>query len=448
MHKDTDLLAAQSNLYRRLSANLYATKNPGEYFHLHGSLEATTALNMIGLPGQDPDLTDYHEAIRTIESHVQQFTAAQLEEMNAARKQAGVTCLKPDAFLATEHGKILSREPPWRLERLESSSPPAPLTLPTTPQQTPKPQILAGIKVLELCRIIAGPSMAKGLAEYGAQVIKVTSPNLPDVPFFQVDVNLGKHTIDLDLRSPSDRSTFETLLTSVDVIFDGYRLGALERLGYGPQQIVELTKERGKGIVYVAENCFGHVGPWAARPGWQQIADCATGVAWLQGQFMGLDEPVVPPFPMSDYGTGCLGTIAALVGLYRRAREGGSWHGTTSLCQYDVFLLSLGTYSEELQEKVRAQHDREFFALRHFDSVDEVGRRALATMRRTRPELFEEGRNTKETFSKGFKADVKFVRPVVEIEGTWNGFVRQTRPNGADAATWEGWEVEADMIKD
>lgn len=65
-----------SNLYRRLSVNLYKTKNPGEYFHLHGSLEATTALNMIGLEGRLPDMTDYHEAINLIGSHVKQYTAA------------------------------------------------------------------------------------------------------------------------------------------------------------------------------------------------------------------------------------------------------------------------------------------------------------------------------------------------------------------------------------
>jgi hypothetical protein len=341
---DTDLLSAQSILYRRLSANLYETKNVGEYFHLHGSLEATTALNMIGLPGHRPDLTDYHEAINTIENHVKRFTAEQLEEMNAEKRQAGVTCMKPEEFKATEHGQIMMKEPPWRLGTLESDSPAVPFV--TSCPRTPKPQILSGIKVLELCRILAGPSMAKGLAEYGAQVIKVTSPKLSDVPFFQVDVNLGKHTVDLDLRSQSDREAFESLLQDADVVFDGFRLGALERLGYGPKQVVELTKHRGRGIVYVAENCFGHVGPWAARPGWQQIADCATGVAWEQGRFMGLDEPVVPPFPMSDYGTGCIGTIAALIGLYKRAKYGGSYHGATSLCQYDIFLLSLGTYSK------------------------------------------------------------------------------------------------------
>ncbi|KAF2712838.1 alpha-methylacyl-CoA racemase [Pleomassaria siparia CBS 279.74] len=444
MLKDTDLLQAQSILYRRLSANLYQTKKPGEYFHLHGSLEATKALNMVGLEGHRPDLTDYHECIKIIEDHVKQFTADELEELNWQNRQAGVTCFKFEEFKATEHGQLLIQQPPWEIKTLETESPPVPF--PAVASAAPKPQILSGIRVLELCRVIAGPAMGRGLAEYGAQVIKVTSPNLSDVPFFQVDGNLSKHTTDLDLRDPHDREIFEQLLQSVDVVLDGYRPGALVRLGYGPEQILQLTKHRRRGIVYVAENCFGHVGPWSSRPGWQQIADCVTGVAWYQGLSMGLNEPVVPPFPMSDYGTGCLGTIAALVGLYRRAKVGGSYIGTTSLCQYDIFLLELGVYDEALMATLRQQHDKNFFELRHHDSVDEVGKRALKTMRRVHPELFEE-RHIQECFSKGFNAKVRTVKPVVEIEGTWNGFLRSSRPNGFDQPTWDGWEVDEDMLK-
>ncbi|KAJ9668186.1 hypothetical protein H2201_001615 [Coniosporium apollinis] len=441
--KDTDLLQAQSILYRRLSANLYETKNPGEYFHLHGSLEATTALNMIGLQGHRPDMTDYRECVDLIESHVKQYTAEELEAMNAKHRQAGVTALKWEDFKNTPHGRALLQEPPWRVATLESSSPPAPF--PGSLTAAPKRQVLAGIRVLELCRVIAGPAMGRGLAEYGADVIKVTSPHLSDVPFFQVDGNLGKHTTDLDLRKPEDRKVFEELLQSADVILDGYRPGSLKRLGYSPQQIIKLTKHRNRGIVYVAEDCFGHVGEWAGRPGWQQIADCVTGLAWLQGEFMGLNEPVVPPFPMSDYGTGCMGTIAALTGLYKRAKYGGSYHGTTSLCQYDIYLLQLGIYPEDELRELRQMHDPEFFELRHHDSVDEVGKRALKSMRRTHPELFED-RHLHEGFSRAFKAPIKFVRPVVDVEGTWNGFLRNSRPNGYDAPTWEGWEVDEDML--
>ena len=86
-----------------MSANLYKTKNEGEFFHIHGSLEATTTLNMIGLDGHRPDLTDYEEIIKVIESHVQNYTAAELEEMNKERKQAGVTAFKYEDFIKTPH---------------------------------------------------------------------------------------------------------------------------------------------------------------------------------------------------------------------------------------------------------------------------------------------------------------------------------------------------------
>jgi hypothetical protein len=103
MSPDTDLLQAQSIQYRRLSANLYETKNAGEYFHIHGSLEASTMLRMIGLEPHRPDLTDYRECINTIESHVKQFTAAELEIMNARERQAGVTALKWEDFKRSNH---------------------------------------------------------------------------------------------------------------------------------------------------------------------------------------------------------------------------------------------------------------------------------------------------------------------------------------------------------
>lgn len=100
---DTDLLAAQSNGYRRMAANLYRTKNDGEFFHIHGSLEATTTLNMVGLDGHRPDLTDYEEIIKVIESRVQKYTAAELEDMNRERRQAGVTAYKYEDFIKTPH---------------------------------------------------------------------------------------------------------------------------------------------------------------------------------------------------------------------------------------------------------------------------------------------------------------------------------------------------------
>lgn len=86
-----------------MSANLYKTKNPGEFYHIHGSLEASTTLNMIGLEGHRPDLTDYEDVIKEIESHVQKYSVAELEEMNKERRQAGVPALKHEDFIKTPH---------------------------------------------------------------------------------------------------------------------------------------------------------------------------------------------------------------------------------------------------------------------------------------------------------------------------------------------------------
>jgi len=278
-----------------MSANLYETKNKGQYYHIHGSLEATTTLKMIGLEPFRPDLITQEDIISNIEPAVQRFTVQELESLNAHHKQAGIPALKYEEFLETAHvrfhlvfsmssfselrwafeltntqGATNVNEPSWSVTRLEDCSPPVPL--PSSRSSSPK--ILGGIRVLELCRIIAGPTIARILAEYGADVLKVTGPGLSDVPFFQIDGNMGKHATEIDLKSAGGRAVFEMLLQDADIVIDGYRPGALEKLGYGHDALAKFAEKRGKGIVYVNENCFGYVGEWANRPGWQQIADC------------------------------------------------------------------------------------------------------------------------------------------------------------------------------
>jgi hypothetical protein len=172
---------------------------------------------------------------------------------------------------------------------------------------------------------------------------------------------------------------------------------------------------------------------------------------------MALDEPVVPPFSVSDYGTGALGAAAALTALYNRAVRGGSWACRTSLCQYDVFLLRLGAYPEDVQRDIRAAHGfgsgsggggrgttDGFFALRHGDSVDEVGRRALQSMSRVAPGLFS-AKMMAEAWSRGYGGTVRWPREAVRVDGVRIGYSRATRPNGFDKAGWEGWEVDEEV---
>ncbi|KAK7951726.1 uncharacterized protein PG986_007454 [Apiospora aurea] len=448
---DTDLNQAQSNLYRRLSANLYETCHAGQYYHIHGSLEASTTLRMLGLP---PFLTgshDYRQCIAMIENVVNRLSIEDLEHKNHKYRQAGVPALTKDQFRRTAHGQALAGIAPFTVHSLDAPSRPVPFPDCDPQHSASGPvQCLAGIRVLELCRIIAGPTIGRSLAAHGASVLKVTSAKLPDVPFFQLDVNTGKHATSLHLKDPRDRATFEDLLTTADVVIDGYRPGVLASLGYSPESLAAKAQERGRGIVYVAEDCFGGSGIpgalWSHRPGWQQIADCATGVAWEQGWFMGLEEPVVPPFPISDYATGILGTIAALAALHRRAVSGGSWIARTSLAQYDLYLLhALGPYPLEIQEHLWDTHDHNFFELRHSDSVDEVSARALRSMKRLYPELFREGMLHK-AFSPGFGGEVAWPKEPLRVTGVTIGHVRPTRPNGYDVPSWDGWERDESLL--
>ncbi|PYH96495.1 CoA-transferase family III [Aspergillus ellipticus CBS 707.79] len=392
--KDTDIYAAQSNPYRRMAASMYQTKNENDFFHLHGCLSPTATLNMIGLDGYRDDLTEHKDIHNAIQSRVHKFTATELEHLNQSVEHAGVMVYTHEKFKDSPHGRANIQQPWWKCLRLPGSSPPTHFPVLGTRR------ILKGIRVLELTCIITDPVIGRILAEYGADVLRITSSSVPDVPFFQVNGNMGKCTVDIDLKTPDGRQHFEELLSDADVLIDGFRPG---------------------GIVYVDENCFGHEGEWCDRPGWQQIADCLTGFARSYGEFLGRSEPIVSPLPIADYGAGCMGAITASIGLYNRAQNGGSHHGKVSLMQFNLLLFAVA-----------------FFDLRYSDGVDRSSRLALEMLQEKFPWLFisrsilgaEE--HTETWYSHHFGADVEVVRPVVDIDGVENTFRRASRPNGAD----------------
>lgn len=178
-----------------------------------------------------------------------------------------------------------------------------------------------------------------------------------------------------------------------------------------------------------------------------------TGIAWAQGQFMGLSTPMVPPFPISDYGTGCMGAIAALTGLYHRAKTGGSYHGMASLMHYDLLLFAVGKYPDAVQEKMRAAQPPEFFKLRHCDSVDRISSTVLKIMQARFPHLYVapdvggQEALTEKWFSKAYNADIEVVKPIVEIDGVDNSFSRASRPNGSDRPSWEDFKLPEEDYK-
>ena len=101
--EDTDFLQAQSNPYRRMAANLYETKDAGRYYHIHGSIEASTTLRMLGLELFRPDPIDQKDIVETIELAVGKFTLQELKDLNAKHNQAGAETLENDNFVKTPH---------------------------------------------------------------------------------------------------------------------------------------------------------------------------------------------------------------------------------------------------------------------------------------------------------------------------------------------------------
>jgi crotonobetainyl-CoA:carnitine CoA-transferase CaiB-like acyl-CoA transferase len=125
----------------------------------------------------------------------------------------------------------------------------------------------------------------------------ITAEHITDMSNLLLDLNWGKWNAHLDFRKKDDREELRDLVREADVVVTGYRLGVLDKYGFSARGLLELTKDRERGLIVVCENCYGWHGPWAHRSGWQKISDASCGVSTEFGRAMGLDEPVTPVFP-------------------------------------------------------------------------------------------------------------------------------------------------------
>jgi crotonobetainyl-CoA:carnitine CoA-transferase CaiB-like acyl-CoA transferase len=183
---------------------------------------------------------------------------------------------------------------------------------------------LEGVRVLDLCIILAGPTLGRTLAEFGADVIKIDNPTRGGFVASHNDVNRGKRSILLDLKSEAGRDIFWQLLAGADVVAQNYRAGKLDKLGLSYAEV----RRRKPDIIYASLNAFGHLGPWAERPGHEQFAQATTG---MQRRFGGDGPPAVQPNPINDYGTGFMGAYAVALALLHRKRTGEGQHVDTAL---------------------------------------------------------------------------------------------------------------------
>jgi len=198
---------------------------------------------------------------------------------------------------------------------------------------------LAGVRVLDMTRVLAGPVATRLLAGLGADVLRIDPPTW-DEPAVVPEVTLGKRCARLDLRNSEDRATFERLLRGADVLVHGLRPGALEGLGLGAEQRQRLRP----GLVDVRLDAYGFTGPWAGRRGFDSIMQMSTGIAHAAMQRLGRDRPTPLPAQALDHATGYLMAAAVQHGLQRRMETGEGSETRASLARTAALLTSRGVH--------------------------------------------------------------------------------------------------------
>lgn len=231
------------------------------------------SLDSIGLP-HDMDAETFEEAVKPYIQRLAEIDSDDMQHRAAnVYKQAGTICWTVDEYQSSEHGKANAHVGLFEIREICGLRTTQPACWwPEVPQTCAK-RPLAGLKVVDLTRIIAAPAISRGLAEMGASVMRVTANHIPDLSSLHCDLKWGKWNCFLDLRDEDARARLRQLILDADVVVQGYRPHVLDKWGFGVDDVLEMCKDRARGIICVQENCYGWYGPWAERSGWQQISD-------------------------------------------------------------------------------------------------------------------------------------------------------------------------------
>lgn len=246
-----------------------------------------------------------------------------------------------DEWSATPQARALAELPLIAIEKIGEAAP-----KPWPRQDGPQGERpLGGIRVLDLSRVIAGPVAGRTLAVHGADVLLVSGPELPAIPWLAIDTGRGKLSSFVELRSEQGRAVLRNLLAQADIFSQGYRPSAIASLGFSPDEAARINP----GIVYVTLSAYGHAGPWVGRRGFDSLVQTATGFNHAEGQAAGVDGPKELPAQMLDHATGYFMAFGAMMAKARQAREGGNWHVRVSLAQTGRWLWSLGRIADGLK---------------------------------------------------------------------------------------------------
>ena len=258
-----------------------------------------------GFPPQAARLAESLGAANNRESvtaRVAELPAQEVEDRCLATNTCGRRLRTLEEWLEHPAAKSIADQPALSFETIGEGDP-----HPWQTAETP----LTGIRVLDLSRVLAGPTIGRTLAEHGAEVLRVAGPEVPFIEALVIDTGFGKRSAHINLATDDGRAQMRALVRDADVFIDGYRPGALAGHGLDPETLFDLNPN----LVHLTLSAFGETGPWGGSRGYDSLVQAAVGLA-------GGDPPRRLPCQPLDYLAGYLGAFAIMRALDVRAGTG------------------------------------------------------------------------------------------------------------------------------
>ncbi|HUI99480.1 MAG TPA: CoA transferase [Usitatibacter sp.] len=317
-HRLADAAFACERLFAPQGWELARVRDPltGDYraadgwirLHMNYSYHRDAALSVLGA-SRDP---------AHVRDAVAKHAAQALESTIVERGGCAAVLRTRESWAAHPQGAAIAAEP---LVHREGRGEPRRGAAPAAP--------LAGLRVLDMTRVIAGPVGTRFLAAMGAEVLRIDPPGFAEVPALLPETTRGKRCAFLDLKDDRGRAAFDALVRGADALVHGYRPGAMERLGYPLERLRELNPR----LVVVRYDAYGWSGPWRERRGYDSLVQMSSGIAHPDGD----GKPTPLPVQALDHATGYLVAAATC-----RALADGCALSRLSLARTARLLVDLG----------------------------------------------------------------------------------------------------------
>jgi formyl-CoA transferase len=301
-------------------ARNYRARNGWIRLHTNAPPHRAAALAVLGALA---DPSDVRRAVR-------RWDAVELETAIVDAGGCAAVMHSRQEWLAHPQGTAVRQEPllDWRTGSASIR--------PDADQLTPD-RPLAGLRVLDLTRVIAGPVATRFLAGLGAEVLRVDPPGWNEAAIVP-NMTLGKRAARLDARTSEGSERLRELISTADVLVHGYRVGALESLGLDARTRQALRP----GLIDVSLNAYGFTGPWAQRRGFDSLVQMSNGIAHRGMAWAAADSPTPLPVQALDHATGYLLAAATLRAVVMRRADGTGRIVRSSLARVGAALVAAG----------------------------------------------------------------------------------------------------------